>query len=59
MGLTRMPITVPVVAGPIMAGVIFDATGGYNLVFLITIGMLVISAGAFLLAKTPPERSEL
>lgn len=53
MGLTRMPITVPVIAGPIMAGMIFDATGGYNLVFLITIGMLIISVGAFLLAKTP------
>ena len=36
-----------------MAGMIFDATGGYNLVFLITIGMLIISVGAFLLAKTP------
>lgn len=53
MGLTRMPITVPVLIGPLMAGMIFDATGGYNLMFLITIGMLVISAGAFLLVKTP------
>ena len=53
MGLTRMPITVPVLIGPRMAGMIFDATGGYNLMFLITIGMLVISAGAFLLVKTP------
>jgi MFS family permease len=53
MGLTRMPVIIPVIAGPIMAGMIFEATGGYNLVFLITIGMLVISVGAFLLAKTP------
>ncbi len=53
MGLTRMPITVPVLIGPLMAGVIFDSTGGYNLMFLITIGMLAISAGAFLLLQTP------
>ena len=55
MGLTRMPIIIPVFAGPIMAGMIFDATGGYSLVFLITIGMLIISVGAFLLAKAPPR----
>ena len=41
--------------GPIMAGMIYEATGGYNLVFLITIAMLTISVGAFLLAKTPPR----
>ena len=55
MGLTKVPIIIPVLAGPIMAGVIFDATGGYNLVFLITIGTLILSVGAFLLAKTPPR----
>ena len=55
MGLTKVPIIVPVLVGPIMAGMIFDATGAYNLVFLITIGMLVVSVGAFLLAKTPPR----
>ena len=56
MGLTRLPVIIPVVVGPIMAGMIFDATGSYNLVFLITIGMLIMSAGAFLLAKAPPRR---
>jgi len=56
MGLTKLPIIIPVLAGPIMAGMIFDATGGYNLVFLITIGMLILSVGAFLLAKTPPRK---
>jgi MFS family permease len=53
MGLTKVPIIIPVLAGPIVAGMIYDATGEYNLVFLITIGMLILSVGAFLLAKTP------
>jgi MFS family permease len=55
MGLTKVPIIIPVVAGPIMAGMIYEATGGYNLVFLITIAMLILSVGAFSLARTPPR----
>ncbi|MDA0708710.1 MAG: MFS transporter [bacterium] len=53
MGLTSMPIVVPVFAGPLMAGMIFDATGGYNAMFAITVGLLIVAAGAFLLAKSP------
>lgn len=56
LGLTRLPVIIPVVVGPIMAGMIFDATGSYNLVFLITTGLLVLSAGAFLLTKAPQRR---
>ena len=55
MGLTRLPVIIPVVVGPIMAGMIFDASGSYNLAFLITIGMLIVSVGAFLLVKAPPS----
>jgi len=53
MGLTRMAISIPILLGPIMAGLIFDSTGKYNLMFLITIGLLVVSIGSFLLAKPP------
>jgi len=53
MGLTRMPIIIPVFIGPIMAGMIFDSTGDYSLMFLITVGMLIVSMGAFVVAKTP------
>ena len=53
MGLTQMPIILPVVAGPIMAGMIYDATGGYDLMFGVTIGLLTVSVGAFVLAKKP------
>ncbi len=53
MGLTQTAIIIPVIAGPIMAGMIFDSTGGYNLMFSITVGMLIVSIVAFLLAKAP------
>jgi MFS family permease len=55
MGLTSVPITIPVVVGPILAGMIFDSMGDYNLMFVITGGMLLISVGAFMLAKPPPR----
>jgi MFS family permease len=53
MGLTRSTLILPVIAGPMMAGMIFDSTGGYNLMFEITIGLLVVSIGAFMLTKSP------
>ena len=56
MGMIRMPVIIPVIAGPIMAGMIFDATESYHLVFLTTIVMLVISVGAFLLARSPSQK---
>ncbi len=51
LGLTRPAMVLPLVAGPIMAGVIFDVTGEYDLAFLITIALLGISIVAFLLAR--------
>lgn len=58
MGLTRPAIIIPVVVGPIMAGMIYDSTGGYDLVFGITVGLLVISIGMFSLARAPDTRPE-
>jgi MFS family permease len=53
MGLTQMSIAIPIFLGPILAGVIFDSMGKYDLMFVITIGLLVVSIGSFMLAKTP------
>lgn len=57
MGLTHSAIVIPVLLGPIMAGLIFDSTGGYNLMFAITIGLLVVSIGSFLMARVPAHAS--
>ncbi len=43
MGLTSMGIAIPIFLGPLFAGIIFDTTGKYNLMFVITIGLLVVS----------------
>lgn len=53
MGLTHTAVLVPVIGGPILAGMIYDATGGYDLVFGVTIGMLAVSIVTFLMAKVP------
>jgi sugar phosphate permease len=55
MGLTRMSIAIPIFLGPIMAGMIFDATDKYDMMFVITIVLLVISIGSFLMARVPAE----
>jgi len=57
MGLVQMPVTIPVILGPIMAGMIYDSAGRYDLMFGITIGLLVVSIGAFILARTPAQRN--
>jgi MFS family permease len=51
MGLTRIAIAIPIFVGPIMAGFIFDAQGKYDLMFLVTIGMLILSIGCFLMVR--------
>ncbi|MDE0593432.1 MAG: MFS transporter [Dehalococcoidia bacterium] len=51
MGLTRMSIAIPIFFGPIFAGMIFDSKGKYDLMFVITIGLLVVAIGSFMLAK--------
>ncbi len=44
---------IPTVVGPIMAGVIFDTTGTYDLAFAITLVLLTIALGGFALASPP------
>ena len=57
MGLTRTALIIPVFAGPIMAGLIFDATDSYNLMFGVTIVLLVFSIVAFMMIR-PPFKSK-
>jgi sugar phosphate permease len=57
MGLTRMSIAIPIFFGPIFAGMIFDSKGKYDLMFVVTIGLLVVSIGSFMLAKPPNSDS--
>ena len=52
-GLANLGITIPVLIGPILAGLIFDSTGEYNIMFAVTICLLAISIGCFLFVKNP------
>ena len=52
-GLTRTALIIPVFAGPIMAGLIFDATDSYNLMFGITIALLAVSIVTFMMIRSP------
>ena len=51
LGLTRPGQILPEIAGPLLAGVTFDATDEYDLAFLIVIGILGASILSFLLAR--------
>jgi MFS family permease len=55
MGLIHTAIIIPVLIGPIMAGLIFDSTDGYNLMFAITSGLLIVSILSFLMATVPTQ----
>ena len=55
MDLTHTAIIIPMLIGPIMTGLIFDLTDGYNLMFAITIGLLIVSILSFLMARLPTQ----
>ena len=52
-GLTRPAMIIPTIAGPIMAGVLFDTTGTYDLAFGITLVFLTVALVGFALARPP------
>ncbi|MBT4516098.1 MAG: hypothetical protein HOC77_13530, partial [Chloroflexi bacterium] len=54
-GLTRPAMIIPTIIGPIMAGVIFDQRGSYDLAFGITLVLLSVALAGFALAS-PPKR---
>jgi MFS family permease len=62
-GLTNLAVIVPTIAGPLMAGAIYDARGSYDLAFMATAGLLSVSLVMFFLAaprwsKTPALPAE-
>lgn len=50
MGIMSLPVIIPTVAGPIMAGQVFDRTGMYDIAFLVTAGLLTVSMFCFFFA---------
>ncbi|MDA1258421.1 MAG: MFS transporter [Chloroflexi bacterium] len=55
LGIISMFGVVPVVIGPLMAGIIFDKTDSYDLAFEITIGMFL--TGAIFMSLAGPPKS--
>ena len=53
LGLISMVGVIPVVIGPLMAGIIFDKTGNYDLAFAITIVLFLGGAIFMALARSP------
>ncbi|MCH8103482.1 MAG: MFS transporter, partial [Chloroflexi bacterium] len=54
MGMVSMAGIFPHLAGPIVAGVLFDATGDYTLAFAIIVGLYLAGAIALLTARSTP-----
>ena len=42
-------------AGPVTAGIVFDARGSYDLLFIAFIGVMLLGAALLLLAGGPPS----
>jgi MFS family permease len=45
--------------GPIMAAVIVDSTGSYNLAYLISAGLLIFAIGISLITKNPQDSKRI
>jgi MFS family permease len=56
-GLIRQGVIIPGIAGPLLAGAIYDSQGSYDLAFKIILGFLFLSFLCFILAS-PPAREE-
>jgi len=53
MGLVSLAMIVPQIAGPLMAGAIFDSTGSYRLTFAIVLVIFALAALCMLAARPP------
>ena len=53
MGLISMVGVIPIVVGPLMAGIVFDQTDSYSLAFAITIALFVGGAAFMALSRRP------
>jgi len=56
-GITMAMATVGTVAGPVLAGYLFDTTQSYSLAFYIFMVMIIISGVLFLLIPQPSRRA--
>ena len=56
-GITMAMATVGTVAGPVLAGYLFDTTQSYSLAFYIFMGMIIISGVLFLLIPQTSRRA--
>ena len=53
MGMVNLAMITSMTAGPLLTGVLFDATGSYHLPFAIIIGVFVLGMVALLASKQP------
>ena len=60
MGLVSLAMIVPQVAGPLLAGALYDSTGSYRLVFTVVLGIFGFGALCMLVARppAPPQQAE-
>jgi MFS family permease len=58
MGLVSLALTLPQFIGPIMAGTLYDATGGYRLSFGIVIAVFAVGIAALLAARPAKAGAE-
>ncbi|MBM3956910.1 MAG: hypothetical protein FJ313_02515, partial [Gemmatimonadetes bacterium] len=57
MGLVSLATIVPQVSGPIIAGIIYDATDSYRLTFTIVIAIFAFASACMLAARPPRHPS--
>ena len=55
MGMVNLAMITSMTAGPLLTGVLFDATGSYHLPFAIIIGVFVLGMVALLASKQPGQ----
>ena len=55
MGLVSFAMIVPQIAGPLMAGTLYDSTGSYRLTFTIVLGIFAFAALCMLAARPPGQ----
>jgi len=53
LGVTSMVAVIPMVIGPLMAGILFDAYGTYDVAFIIVAFMFALGTLAMALARRP------
>jgi MFS family permease len=53
LGLTALAFSLGAIAGPFLAGYIFDSTGGYDLAFLVFGVLLLIGAAGLCFLRAP------